>query len=321
MGKKFKSLATKPMSSPKDLIVETLVDTIIAEYIQTSTVPGGIVRSAPRTMSDGRELICLWARCPWEKGCPQNFSDFISSMATSGIAMKPSTAFPWWSRSRLRYSCSTIAATIVRYMVPHMKTIGLSELRSQSTDQNLHMNNLECFSLGFIPDKTHAIELWHPCLPLRTEVVESLMPESFPPHCSHNVLKCRETGIIIDATLGQFLGTMSSYIFLDTDQFFSQVPGKVLYFVKTGEECIDSQISRDNAEFRSLVSPDSKPARFTNRVFRSLQTKKAYCWNCKGCASAGMSLKTCTKCRKAKYCCRECQVLHWKTHKNEHCHA
>lgn len=37
-------------------------------------------------------------------------------------------------------------------------------------------------------------------------------------------------------------------------------------------------VYRDNAEFRSEISPDSKPARFTNRVFRSMQAKKAYCW-------------------------------------------
>ena len=79
-----------------------------------------------------------------------------------------------------------------------------------------------------------------------------------------NVLKCRKSGIVIDITLGQFLGTMKPYVFNNTDQFFSQVPGEIIYFHKTKEEDIDEQVSRDNAEFRSRFSKDSKPGRFIN---------------------------------------------------------
>jgi hypothetical protein len=36
------------------------------------------------------------------------------------------------------------------------------------------------------------------------------------------------------------------------------------------------------------------------------------CWNCK---SVHQGMKTCAKCQTAKYCSKECQKAHWKTHK------
>jgi len=176
------------------------------------------------------------------------------------------------------------------------------------------MGDLEIFSLGFSPNKTHAIELKYApisrlfSLPI-VEIVEA------PVHCSHNVLKCRESGVIVDITLGQFLGTMKPYIFKSVDEYFSQIPGQVLYFEKTNEMAIDEQVSRDNDEGQSKRSPDEKPANFTKRVFRSCQGEKTYCWNCRGVASLGSSLKRCTKCQQAMYCSRQCQALHWKIHK------
>ena len=317
MGKKSKR--TPPTQIRVDVAtLESLMDTIIAEYMQTTLVPGGTVVIGPRMSSDGSESISLKPLTNFSVGCPQNFSDFISSATASGQAMKPSTAFAWWARSRLRYSCSTITATFVRYMVPYMKTIGLTEIRSLTTGCNIRMNDLEVYSLGLIPTKSHAIVLKNALDSLsRVEIVEALLPLSpnRPQHCQHNVLKCRESGILIDITLGQFLGTMEPYTFKSVDEYFSQIPGQVLYFEKTHEISIDEQVSRDNAEFRSMLSPDSKPANFTKRVFRSCQGEKKYCWNCRGGASLGSSLKRCTKCQQAMYCSRQCQVLHWKGHK------
>ena len=114
-------------------------------------------------------------------------------------------------------------------------------------------------------------------LPSAMEVTNMSWASVVPKTCLHNtkraregwryrfnVLKCRKSGIVIDITLGQFLGTMKPYVFNNTDQFFSQVPGEIIYFHKTKEEDIDEQVSRDNAEFRSRFSKDSKPGRFIN---------------------------------------------------------
>lgn len=318
-------MGKKSRTSPKDVRLnitsfESLLDNIIAEYMQTTLVPGGKVESSPQATSEGYESICLRAICHFEEDCPQNFSDFMSSATASGHAMEPCIAFPWWARSRLRYSCSTIAATFVRFIVPYMKKKGLYELRSLTIGQDLRMDNLEIYTLLFIPNKTHAIVLRMPLnFASKTEIVEALMPsmQGTPQCCSHNVLKCRESGVIIDVTLGQFLGTMKPYIFNDNDHFFSQIPGDIVSFRPTSAEAIDEQVTRDNAEFRSEVSPDSMPARFTKRVFVSYQEKKEHCWNCRGSKSIGSSLNKCSACQKAMYCGTKCQRLHWKTHKLE----
>ena len=36
---------------------------------------------------------------------------------------------------------------------------------------------------------------------------------------------------------------------------------------------------------------------------------------CKSCKKSNIQLYSCTRCRSAKYCCRECQKVDWKIHK------
>ena len=313
MGKKTK--AESGGKQEEVLSIETfeslLLDRIISEYIQVTLVPSGKIESGPEITSEGYESLHLTASCHFDTGCPQNFGEFLVLATESGHPMKPSIAFVWWCRSRLRYSCSTIVTTFTRFMVPYMKKRRMEEL-TYLAGRTIRMDDLEIFSLLFKPRKSHALVL-NTLLGSRTEIVEAVLPGSSL--CSHNMLRCRKTGIIIDITLGQFLGTMKPYIFQDEDQYFSHVPGEIARFYKTTESDINSQVTRDNAPFREVTSPDSKPGNFTKRVFRSCQTNKEFCWNCKGISSVGSALKTCTKCKKATYCCRECQILHWKSHK------
>ena len=108
-------------------------------------------------------------------------------------------------------------------------------------------------------------------------------------------------------------------MFTNQQEFFDQVPGDVVCFQKTDKEAVDQQIDRDNSSLAGQRSPDSKPARFVKRAVRSCQTNKGFCWNCKCIASANSRLKKCNKCKKALYCCKDCQALHWETHKHS-CH-
>ena len=305
-------------STPKlartHVVEETLLDVIISEYMQVSLVPGGRVESRPTRTNDACESLCLKPLCHFQPGCPQNFGDFLSFARVDGYEMKPEdSAFAWWARSRLRYSCSTIAAAFVRHIVPDMKkNTGVAELRT-ATGEIIQLDQLEIFSLGFIPNKTHSLVLKKSLFEApRTEVIEALSGN--PLHCSHNVLRCLKSGIIIDITMGEFLGTMKPYIFNNTKQFFSLVPGKIIYFEKTSENDINEQITRDNAVYRKEISPDSIPALFSKRVLQSMQDKKEYCWNCKGSKSIASLLNMCV-CKKAMYCSKQCQILHWKTHK------
>lgn len=296
-----------------NITLEYLLDVIIYEYMQTPLVAGGKVLLSPVMSPEGHETITLEPLCDFQPGCPKNFHQFLAS-AVAATGHNTFAAFSWWARSRLRYSCSTIVATFARFMVPYMKANGITEMYSSTVGFTIRLEDLEIFSLGFRPGKTHAIALKHPFLATRTEFVEAQL--GLPLHCPHNVLRCRNSGVVIDCSLGQFMGTTKAYVFHNAASFLSSVPGDILFFQKTDTTSIDEQVARDNQAFRSRKCPDAIPAKFARRVFRSIREQKPYCFHCKGVASVGSSLKRCTRCKKAYYCCGECQRLHWKDHKN-----
>mmetsp|Transcript_16242 Transcript_16242/g.23920 ORF Transcript_16242/g.23920 Transcript_16242/m.23920 type:complete len:315 (-) Transcript_16242:91-1035(-) len=298
-----------------NMTLEILLDNVMAEYMQVAMVPSGRIERRPTVDSDGNQLIVLRALCHYEEGCPRNYSEFIASAIENEQTIGRKEAFAWWARSRLRYSCSTVTAAITQFFVPSLNAAGIAHLRSVTLDANIKMENLEIYTIGFIPKTTEVVELTSPRYTKKEPIQPLIWFEGYRPHCSHNFMKCKESGIIVDCTLGQFLGTMKPYIFSDMDKFLTQVPGEVLYYSKTNQSDIDQQVGRDSAGFRSLISPDSTPNRFTKRVLRSCHQKKEYCINCKGISSIGSNLKTCTGCKVAKYCSRDCQELDWRSHK------
>lgn len=289
---------------------ERLLEIMISEYIQTTTVPSGYVERWPITSGSGDETIRLKLLCQYEKGCPPNFSEFLASANWPGIT--PDNAFPWWARSRIRYSCSTLTATFVRFLVPHMKKNMIVTKILCPNGNPVALDDMEIYSLRFFPNKTHTI-VGRRFGTSRTEHVEAL--NGLPPHCDHNVLRCRKTGLLVDMALGQFLGTMKLYMFWNEEDYFSQIPGTVLNFKKVAEHHIDEQVERDCSKYRSIASPDSIPDRFIKRVLLSYEQKKEHCSTCKGVGSVRCNLKRCTKCKRTMYCCRECQILDWPTHK------
>ena len=288
--------------------LDLLLDRILAEYIQVSTVPSGKLLSGPVITNEGQESIRFKPMCHYQAGCPQNFADFFATPC----GMKSATAFAWWSRSRLRYSCSTNVATFVRFIVPHMKRMHVEELTCLD-GKSIRLEDLEIYSMTFVPRMRHALLLDYDFMGTRTEIVEAVSEDD--PLCSHNFLRCRKTGVIIDITIGQFLGTMKPYIFQDMEELFASIPGEGAKVAKTEKSAIDQQVARDNNNSAGSFSPDAVPERFTKRVFRSIRTNKEFCWNCKGVATARSPLKKCLQCKEARYCCRDCQILHWKNHK------
>lgn len=78
-----------PLSS-KDITLEYLLDTIVAEYFQVTLVPTGTVQGELKSLSnaDYDESITLKPLCQFESGCPRNFHDFSSSAKRFNIASK-----------------------------------------------------------------------------------------------------------------------------------------------------------------------------------------------------------------------------------------
>ncbi len=316
----------KVLKVTTEFSLECLMDTILAEYVQVSTVPSGEIINPPTSHSFENnnclydESITLRPLCHYETGCPRNLNEFLIS--AKKYNMKPKEALSWYARSRLRYSCSTVTATLVRYLIPAMMKMGISDLYSQTLDRRIPITDIKIYTLMFVPQKTHAVHLTYstPIPPSTTDIVEARIPSNKDP-CSHNVLKCHKSGVILDITLGQFMGEMSTYIFGDEECYISSFPGKVKTFYLTDESAINQQIQHDNLTFYKKASPDSIPSNFTKRVFCSLTDEKKYCKSCYGPPSTLSRLMRCSRCQKVVYCGKDCQILHWKKHKvvcNQH---
>ncbi|KAL7528214.1 hypothetical protein ACHAXR_002329, partial [Thalassiosira sp. AJA248-18] len=225
--------------------------------------------------------------------------------------LKTSEAFPWYCRSRIRYSCSYLTTVFVYYVVPKLKSAhGIVELWSSTLKRMVSLSDLEIQTILFFSEKQYSLKLVRPLMRDQVEVVEAL--SGYPPHCNHNALKCRKTGAVIDFSLGQYIGSMSPIVFDNEDAFAAAIPGEVGRIFPCPQKDIDEQIKRDNAAFKSRASPDSLSSAFTKRVLRSWGESKQFCGHCLGTASAGSAMKRCSRCRTAAYCGKVCQTIHWK---------
>ncbi len=52
-------------------------------------------------------------------------------------------------------------------------------------------------------------------------------------------------------------------------------------------------------------------------VWRPLAVGVSVCFHCGTKESETTKLKVCSKCKKSKYCCKECQLADWRTHKKD----
>ena len=196
-------------------------------------------------------------------------------------------------------------------MLPLSRTLTTSTLKRM-----VPLSDLEIQTILFFSEKQYALKLVRPLMIDHVEVVEAL--SGYPPHCNHNAIKCHKTGVMIDLSLGQYIGSMSPIVFINEDAFAAAIPGEVGRISPCPKKDIDEQIERDSAAFKSRVSPDSVPLAFTERLLRSWSESKQFCGHCFGTASARSTMKRCSRCHTTAYCGKVCQTMHWKNgHKLE----
>ena len=252
--------------------LEDLFNTILCEYIQVSTVPSGRCLSIDKTAGGGDEVLHMSPACHFEPNCPVNLQAFLSTAPPKTLTRQ--SGYEWWSRSRLRYSCSMLVCTFVKFLVPELqKAHGVAELYSTTLGRIIQLEDLEIYSIGFLPNKTHRIMIHNPVFETLNEPVEAL--QGWPPHCSHNMLVCRTTGIVVDLAMGQFLGTIEPFVFESMAEFRARLPGQILDTWKISESNIQEQIARDNSARRRQQSPDSTPKRFVQRVLSKHKVRMA----------------------------------------------
>ncbi|KAL3895736.1 MAG: hypothetical protein SGARI_007358, partial [Bacillariaceae sp.] len=154
MGKKSKTAKSGNAATAKTFAIdsmESLLDRILSEYIQVNTVPSGAAKT-PFPKSKNDTTLHIRPLCHWERGCPQNLSQFLGDFMVDDNDDVPSIAYAWWGRSRLRFSCSTLAVFFVKVCVPKLKAMGIDDFPVQVNDGErvtIQLEDLELKSLGF----------------------------------------------------------------------------------------------------------------------------------------------------------------------------
>jgi hypothetical protein len=152
----------------------------------------------------------------------------------------------------------TLAASISRFIIPELKRKGIIALYSSTIDKIISFETLEICEVIFIPKKSHVLQFVGTSIAAtRSETVEALLAG----YCHHTFLKCSATGVILDTSIGQFIGSMAPIIFQDINGFKSMLPGQMIHVFPCTEQDIQGQIVRDSAPWRAMKSPDYTPTR------------------------------------------------------------
>jgi hypothetical protein len=130
-SKKASSKLKDKMFADGPPTMEDLLCHMIGEYQQVNTVPAGSLIGAPYINSVGHHCVKLGPQRCYDVQCPRNFGAFIVS-SNGARDLKAADAFPWYVRSRMRYSCSSLAAMFARFIVPKLKKSGITTLRSST---------------------------------------------------------------------------------------------------------------------------------------------------------------------------------------------
>jgi hypothetical protein len=279
----------------------------------------------------------------------RTLSDFIK-----GSPMKLDDPCGWFARMKLRYSCSSLTVAFVGFIAPELARQGIAQLQvnaggTGNRSRLVEMKDLAVWTVVLEPRKRYMIEYSprdtlddevkrhlgnHPSIlneldsalrsmwerPIVQEVVEGDLT-----FCTHNVLRCKKSGLVIDLSGGQFTGTMQPAVYMDAKSFYASLPGKVLEFIECPESAVQGQIARD-VNLAQQINPSYHPKEWATCVVASsvagMDDGKYWETVCRGCLATpcqniGSSLFRCGRCGLVLYCCQDCQRHDWKRHRQE----
>ena len=277
-------------------------------------------------------------------------SNFIrgSTEDVSKSKTKSAALCKWFARMKLRYSCSTINCAFVHFVVPELIRQNISHLLVDGS-QPIDINDIVVCTVFFKPTQRHMVEYSViDCVNLPPNVLQKVIamdpvelkrdhPEiarlmEKPPaqeiiesnllHTTHQVLKCNKTGVIMDLSGGQFIGSMQPAVFLNLQSFEASIPGEIVHFMEAPEHEIQEQLSRDSSSPHGAKAVKSKVwvPRAVNNAVAGLTDGKYWETICRGCLGTPKNvkkLKRCHRCERVLYCCRACQINDWKRHRKE----
>ncbi|KAJ1415475.1 hypothetical protein B484DRAFT_434729 [Ochromonadaceae sp. CCMP2298] len=285
--------------------LEALVAHMQSVFQHVDTKVKGTVAS--ETVSDEGSSLRIDVIEGYPPTCPKTFQAFVEAQKTS---MSTSRLAQWYTRYKLYWSCSSLCCNFVRYLVPELERIGVSQLCSSAG--TLLLRDLAVYNIVYAALRapaTHTITSVYPkhptcgvSLPDREDIIE----------CSrngisvHNILVCTASGVVVDLSGGQFTGSMEQpCAYPDLAAYFASgtLPGKKLEVRRWGGE-VNDQVRRDvdmGSAFATRVA-----ASYTN----------GWAGLCRECHGVPERLLKCGRCGEVTYCGKLCQERHWR---REHC--
>lgn len=325
---------------------ELILGQMLAVWQSVNTIPTGFMRCAP----SARSITVGPPRSGFQQGAPRSFGEFYDHGV---FGTSEAEAFAWYARMKLRYSCSSLSCTFACFVIPELIRAGINEIRLPQGG-SVRFSDLEVIEVkAALPHRRHVIELSRK---VSEEVAAGLRLNHLTPgaagvakseraltaafsnmytskgdgefcykevveagdHLSHNLLRCKETGTLIDFSLGQFIGAMNPGVYTDQSAFIHLLPTDMVYRVyPSPKHEIDKQNTRDTEKAVYCKSPDSSPLEFAKRVVRDCKRaiQSGVSTFCASCYAEQVLLRKCSQCHCISYCSRPCQKLHWKMHK------
>jgi hypothetical protein len=329
---------------------ELILGQMLAVWQSVNTIPTGFMRCAP----SARSITVGPPKSGFQQGVPRSFGEFYDHGV---FGTSEAEAFAWYARMKLRYSCSSLSCTFACFVIPELIRAGINKMWlpqggrvrfsdlevievkaalphrrhvielsrkvSEEVAERLRLNHLTPGAAGVAEverELTRSLTVYYECKFTgkgdgefcHQEVVEC------GDHLSHNLLRCKETGTLIDFSLGQFIGAMNAGVYTDQSAFIRLLPTDEVYRVYPNPKHeIDKQNTLDKEKAVTCKSPDSSPLEFAKRVVRDCKRaiQSGVVTFCASCYAEQVSLRKCSQCHCISYCSRSCQKLHWKMHK------
>ena len=291
---------------------------VVAVFQTVDIKPHGLIETAPRIIE--QDAVAVIDLCSVTSGCIADCVKTFEDFKQTSVDLQQKDMFSWFTRMKLRYSCSSMAVAFVRCIVPGLVRHGVSAVLINGTAVSI--DSFRIWAVFFTPNKRHAVRFESPkhTEPV-TEIIEAALP-MFHDTCYHNVLMSA-SGEIIDFGGGQFTGNMMPCVYADIDCYTEALPGKILCFKPCSDSDIETQFARDcglgkvyppllpNAWAKQVVS------NLHSRGFKSTLLGTSFCCACLGTPPKSKKLKHCAKCKNAFYCGKACQMMDWRRHRAE----
>lgn len=216
----------------------------------------------------------------------------------------------WYTRMKLRYSCSSLTTITTTAIIPKLISAGITSITLNKKHETIQvqLRNIEVYTIVYQPNTNHGIEY----LSKKKIITENIeIPSIQKP--THQILYSQVDDCVIDLSGGQFTGIMYSSIMFSKNDYIDTFPGTISVFEKASQQDIMGQVYRD--ENLGSLFPTYHPNSIAEQVVQNVLDPKIII--CKVCLGTPKVPLRCTRCHHATYCGKHCQKYDWKTHKHQ----